>query len=181
MCKNSSISRFQTYAINGELYASPDTRDELLTTNPYHKGFDPAVQAARVKTARAIDLSGAVDRAATERKSNLEWFRSNVQQLVEDFQFAPHLYICSWLSDVAWAPARPLPVHSFDRGPFMSYVARPASRCSQYFHCHPCRKEVGSERAKTSCPDRRGTVPDEQGRGARQLMLRTMVHGSIGI
>ena len=63
--------------------------------SPYHKGFDPAVQAARVKTARSIDLSGAVGRADKERKSNLEWFRSNVQQLVEDFEFAPHLDICS--------------------------------------------------------------------------------------
>ena len=46
----------------------------------------------------AIILPGAVDRANTDRTSNLAWFRSNVQQLVEESEFAPHLDTCSWLS-----------------------------------------------------------------------------------
>ena len=148
--------------------------------NPYHKGFDPAVQAARVKTARAIDLFGAVDRAATERKSNLEWFRSNVQQLVEDFQFAPHLDTCSWLSSVAKAAARLLPV-SYDRGPLCPKLrGQPVDVLSTFIVIGAVEK-LDQKRAKTSCLHQRHEVPDGLGRRGRRLMLRTMVHESIGI
>ena len=69
MRKNASITREQNEALYQELLASPVARDELLMANPYHKGYDSAVQAARMKTSRSIDLSGAVGRADKERKS----------------------------------------------------------------------------------------------------------------
>ena len=61
-------------------------------------------------------MSGAFGRADTERQSNLAWFREAVQQLVEDYKFAPYLDTCSWLSSDVRAAARPLPAHSYDRG-----------------------------------------------------------------
>ena len=100
MCINSGISRFEAGAINWELYASPDTRDELLMANPYHKGSDATVQSARMKTPRSIDLSVAAKRAVAQSESNLHWSRRNVQQLVEDVQFATHLNTFSCVSVV---------------------------------------------------------------------------------
>ena len=74
-----------------------------LTANPYHKGSDPTVQAARVETARAIDLSVAAKRAVAQSESNLDWFRRNVQQLVEDVQFAAQLNTFSCVSVVFYS------------------------------------------------------------------------------
>ena len=48
-------------------------------------------------------------------QSNLAWFSSSVQDLVKEFEFAPNLETCSWMSSVAKAAARPLPV-SYDPG-----------------------------------------------------------------
>ena len=80
--------------------------------NPYHKGSDATVQSARVETPRAIDLSVAAKRAVAQSESNLHWSRRNVQQLVEDVQFATHLDTCRWSSDFARAAAQPLPAYS---------------------------------------------------------------------
>ena len=63
MRKKSCITREQIDAINWEFHASPVARDELLVANPYHKGFDHAVQAVRFKTPRSTDLSAGVGRA----------------------------------------------------------------------------------------------------------------------
>jgi hypothetical protein len=74
--------------------------DALCMANPYHKGFDATVQTARSKTARAIVLSPAAKRAVAQSESNLHWSRRNVQQLVEDVQFATHLNTFSCVSVV---------------------------------------------------------------------------------
>ena len=115
MSKNSLIRRNQNAALYAELLASPDVRHNLTISNPFKKGYDPEVQAARINTSRYIDLSGAVGRADAARESNLAWFRETVRQLVDAAEFAPYLDTCTWLSSVVRDAARPIPVHSYDK------------------------------------------------------------------